>query len=246
MELPTGEDMMKTFSSSLLALDFALIAQRPIEEAASAISAILDDCEALQEQIETHQTRLFSVLLCASRVATEKELYRLQENPETGFPFTNVDDWLKFCCPKCYRYAQKANKIQAGLPAATLPQLEAIKECNGELLGQYVSSETVKNDPAVIDAAAKMTEAKFRKHLEEKGQHIEKPEIVFKAFPHTKAENIRMAMGIIKKKFEAEGCPVMESIEDTLWHLSVDIIAEEGDDLMDPDEARKEHQEVLA
>jgi hypothetical protein len=223
---------MKTFSSSLLSLDFALIAQRPIEEAASEISAILDDCEALQEQIETNQTRLFNVLLCASRVATEKELYRLQENPETGFPFTNVDDWLRFCCPKCYQYAQKANKIQAGIPAATLPQLEAMKECNGELLGQYVSSEAVKNDPAVIDAAAKMTETQFRKHLGNKGQHIEKPRILFKAFPESKAENIREALAMVAAEVLKAGGPELETIEDRLWYWAVDKIAE--------------HQEVAA
>jgi hypothetical protein len=224
----------KTFSSSLLALDFALIAQRPIEEAASAISAILDDCEALQEQIETNQTRLFSVLLCAARVATEREIYRRQENPETGFPFTNVDDWLKFCCPKCYQYAQKANKIQAALPAATLPQLEAAKVDNIDLLANYVSSDSVKNDPAVIDAAAKMTEAKFRKHLEEKGQHIEKPRILFNAFPESGAKQVLEALSIVKRKAIefGEDPDKIETANAQLMYWAADYIAE--------------HQEVMA
>jgi hypothetical protein len=220
---------LKRFSSSLIALDFALIAQRPRQEAADALKSILCDCEALQEHVETVQTRLFSVLMCAARVATERELYREEENPETGFPFTNVEDWLAFHCPKCAGYAQRANKIQANLPKATLTQLESMKECNGELLGQYVSSESVRDDSEVIDKAGTMTEKQFREHLKEKGQHVEKPVILFKAFPESKAENIRMAMDIIKKRFSANGGPVMDSIEDTLWHLSINIIAEESE-----------------
>ena len=217
---------MKTFLSDLLALDFALIAQRPKPEAAIALRGILCVCEALQEQVETAQTRLFNVLMCAARVATEMEIYKTEENPETGFPFTNVEDWLMFHCPKCAGYAAKANKIQASLPKATLLQLESMKECNGEILGQYVSSESVRDDPAVIDAAATMTEKQFRKHLNEKGQMIDKPEIVFKAFPHEKAENIRQALALVAEEVVKHGGPELETLEDCLWYWAVDKIAE--------------------
>lgn len=219
---------MKTFSSSLLALDFALIAHKTKHEAAIALRAILSDCEAVQEQVETAQARLFNVLMCAARVATEMEIYREEENPETGFPFTNVDDWLAFHCPKCTGYAAKANKIQAGLPKATLPQLEAAKVDNIELLANYVSSESVKSDPAVIDATATMTGKEFRKHLSEKGECIEKPRIIFTAFPDSGANLVLEALSIVKRKAieYGEDPDKIETANAQLMYWAADYIAE--------------------
>jgi hypothetical protein len=215
----------KIFSSDILALDFALIAQKPKPEAADALRGILRDCEALQGQVETAQTRLFNVLMCAARVATELEIYREEENPLSGFPFTNVEDWLTYHCPLCCKYAQKANKIQAGIPKATLPQLEAMKECNGELLGQYVSSDSVKNDPAVIDATATMTEKEFRKELKDKGQHVEKPVMLFKAFPESKAEVIRQALGLVAEELQEFGGMKLDTLEEQLYYWAMDKVA---------------------
>jgi hypothetical protein len=221
-----SKSALKIFSSEILALDFALIARKPVLEAADALRGILRDCEAVQEQVETAQTRLFNVLMCAARVATEMEIYRLEDNPETGFPFTNVEDWIAFHCPKCAGYAQKANRIQASLPKVTLPQLESMKECNGELLGQYVSSEKLKSDPAVIEAASTMTEKSFRKLLNDNGQMIEKPCKLFKSFPESKAESIREALAIVAKEVSEHGGPELETLEDQLWYWAVDYVAE--------------------
>ena len=218
---------MKTFLDQLITLDFAILLRKPKQEAMKALRSILCDCEALQKQVETAQTRLFNVLMCAARVSTEMELYRLEDDPETGYPFTNVEDWIVFHCPKCAGYAEKANKIQMNLPKATLPQLEAMKECNGELLGQYVSSEEIKNDSAVIDATATMTEKEFRKHLNDKGQHISKPMTPLKSMSEEKATLIQQAFDVVLEKMSKVD-PAIETREDAAWYWAIDYLDEAG------------------
>ena len=148
-----------------------------------SLKSILRHGESLLEEAETRLTvireHIFNLRMCAFRIISDRELWKLDLDPEYGVPFKSMFGWLQRLYPNddMLRYAVEANSTQKALPAATVSDLSQMKRCNAVLLARPDISDTCKNDHEVIEATKTATEKQFREKINiDHGQHVEQPE----------------------------------------------------------------------
>ena len=175
----TGEISHQT----ALEVDWQAVTGLPDRDAANALRGLLASAEGLLSEAESRLTlireRIFNVKLCAFRIISERELWKLDVDPEYGVPFKSMHRWLSCLYPNesDLRYAIEANTTQKALPAATLDDLGQMKRVNAVMLASQYVSDTCKRDPEMIAATKTASEKQFREKLNrDHGQHIEAPE----------------------------------------------------------------------
>ena len=154
-------------TSPLQTPDWNAIALRPAQEAATALRSILIDYERILEDAETKLSlirgRIFNIRMCAFRIISGRELWKLDIDPDFGIPYTSMYRWMQVLYPNDseLRYAIEANTTQKALPAASLLDLGEMKRCNAvELASKFISDEC-RSDPSVIEATKTATRKKF-------------------------------------------------------------------------------------
>jgi hypothetical protein len=169
------------FHPEISAPDWFRVSLLPSEECATAIRGILTAAEGIlaqaENQIEDMREHIFNVRMCAFRIVSERELWKLDIDPEYGIPYRSMARWMAVLYPneKGLRYAQLANATQKALPAVSIIDLGQMKQCNAVLLAK--SSDTCQKDAAVRDAAKTASEKDFRATLNrEHGQCHEEAE----------------------------------------------------------------------
>ena len=165
-----------------LEVDWQAVTELPDRDAADALRGILASADGLLSEAEARLTvireRIFNIRMCAFRIVSERELWKLDMDPEYGVPFASMHRWLSVLYPNesDLRYAIEANTTQKALPAASLEDLGSLKRCNAVTLASQYISDTCKRDPEVIEAAKGATEKQFRQELNKRGQHVEQVE----------------------------------------------------------------------
>ena len=210
---------MKRFSESQITFDAGRVMEQAPHDAADAVKAILASAEA------THR-RIFNAQMLALRVCAERELYRLDLDPEFGVPFTGIKAWLKSLFPETYRYAGDALETALGLPDVPLDALAGMKRCNAVALADEGVSSHLKRDPEMIAAASTLSEKEFRAKLNQKGQHLDGARRLFKTFPESQAAVIVEALSLVAQDVKEHGGPDLETNEDRLWYWACDYVTE--------------------
>jgi hypothetical protein len=184
--------------------------------AADALKSILRHGEALLEEAENRLTtikeHIFNLRMCAFRIVSERELWKLDEDPEYGVPYKSMHRWMQVLYPgdEGLRYAIEANSTQKALPAATLEDLAQIPRCNAVTLASKFVSDTCRKDRSVIEAAKTDSEKQFREKLNDKGQHLETPWTLKLTGPQSAGKRIEEALDEIGER---------ENIEDRFGQL---------------------------
>ena len=151
--------------------DWFAIGLLPAEDAAIALKSILGHGEAVLEECATRLTtikeRIFNIRLCCFRIVSERELWKLDIDPEYGIPYKSMYRWIQVLYPSDdgLRYALEANSTQKALSAATVADLSEMKRCNAVPLASKFVSDTCRQDRAVIEAAKTTTEKQFLEKL---------------------------------------------------------------------------------
>lgn len=168
-----GESMTPSAIShqeeAITAVDWDRLAQCAPEDAVEAIRGILVSAEATLDEAETRLTAIresiFNVRMCCFRIVSQRELWKLDTDPEYGLPYKTMTRWMAVLYPKDegLRYAQEANATQKALPAVTIEDLAEMKRCNAVDLAR--ASTSCQRDPAVIQAAKTATHKRFRRKL---------------------------------------------------------------------------------
>ena len=207
--------------------DFAALMVSPPQEAADALKSILSQGTALLEEAETRLTtireRIFNIRMCAFRIVSERELWKLDTDPEYEIPYKSMYRWMQVLFPSDdgLRYAMEANSTQKALPAATLGDLAEMKRCNAVPLASKFVSDVCREDRAVIEAAKTATEKQFREKLNtDHGQHLEGTETLKFTYSKGEAEMVKLALGMVGKIIETE------DLSEELLALAIDYIAE--------------------
>ena len=160
------------------------------ERATEAIRSILTQGELVLEECENRLTvvrqKIFNVRMCCFRIVSDRELWKVDIDPEYGIPYKSMNRWIQVLYPKeeGMRYAQTANSVQKTLRAATIDDLAEIKQCNATTLAGKFVSDGCRSDREVIEAAKTDTENEFVERLNAKhNQHIEKTETLKLTYP---------------------------------------------------------------
>jgi hypothetical protein len=187
--------------------DWSALTQCPAWEAADALKAILRSSETLLEEAETRLVAIrecvFNTRLVAFRIISDRELWKLDLDPDYGVPFKSMSRWLQTMFPKedGLRYAIEANSTQKALPAASIQDLAAMKRCNAVPLASKFVSDTCRNDREVIEAAKTSTEREFRDTLNKThGQKLEAPETLKFTYPSGDASQVREFLAWVADK----------------------------------------------
>ena len=185
--------------------------------AADALKSILRHGDTLLEEAETRLTtikeHIFNIQACALRIVSQRELWKLDLDPDYGVPFASMDRWLdvQFKNEKGLRYAKECCAIQKALPAATLEDLASMKECTASLLSRQDVSDTCKNDRDVIDAAKTCSKKQFIEKLNvDHHQHLESLWTLKLTGPQSAGKRIEEALDEIGER---------ENIEDRFGQL---------------------------
>ena len=189
--------------------DFAALMVSPPQEAADALKSILSQGTALLEEAETRLTtireRIFNIKMCAFRIVSERELWKLDTDPEYEIPYKSMYRWMQVLFPSDdgLRYAMEANSTQKALPAATLGDLAEMKRCNAVPLASKFVSDVCRGDRAVIEAAKTATEKQFREKLNtEHGQSLEATETLKETYPVEDAKQVKAYLRWVAEKAE--------------------------------------------
>ena len=151
--------------------DWLAIKLKSPESAIVDLRAILSHYETVMHQAEAQFKAIrgfvFNVRMCAFRIVSERELWKLEDDPGYGVPYKSMYRWMQVLYPDDseLRYAIEANTTQKALPKATLSDLSALKQCNAVVLASKFVSDTCRNDPAMIEAAKTATKREFRSTL---------------------------------------------------------------------------------
>jgi hypothetical protein len=207
--------------------DWASLMVSPPHEAADALKSILSQGTALLEEAETRLTtireRIFNIRMCAFRIVSERELWKLDTDPEYEIPYKSMYRWMQVLFPSDdgLRYAMEANSTQKALPAATVADLSEMKRCNAVPLASKFVSDTCRQDRAVIEAAKTATEKQFREKLNvDHGQHLESTETLKFTYSKGDAEMVKLALGMVGKLIG------IDDLSGELLALAIDYIAE--------------------
>jgi hypothetical protein len=198
----------------------------PAPEAADALREILSAAEATLEQAETRLTvirdNIFNLRMVCFRIVSDRELWKLDTDPEYGVPYKTMARWMAVLYPKDegLRYAQEANATQKALPAANLHDLAEMKRTNAVQLAR--TSEHCRREPEVIEAAKTATEKQFRAELNKRGQHLEAPETLKFTYPSGDADQVRKYLQWIAGKAELEP----EDYQGALLYLAIHELEE--------------------
>ena len=183
----------------------------PAPEAANALKSILTNGEALLEEAETRLTtireHIFNLRMCAFRIVSERELWKLDTDPEYGVPYKSMHRWMQVLYPgdEGLRYAIEANSTQKALPAATLEDLAQIPRCNAVTLASKFVSDGCRTDRSVIEAAKTSSEKQFRETLNsEHHQHLESPWTLKLTGPQSAGKKIEAALDEIGERDNIE------------------------------------------
>ena len=197
--------------------DWFAIGLLPAEDAAIALKSILGHGEAVLEECATRLTtikeRIFNIRLCCFRIVSDRELWKLDIDPEYGIPYKSMYRWIQVLYPSDdgLRYALEANSTQKALSAATVSDLAEMKRCNAVPLASKFVSDTCRQDRAVIEAAKTATEKQFRETLNtEHHQHLESPWTLKLTGPQSAGKKIEAALDEIGER---------ENIEDRFGQL---------------------------
>jgi hypothetical protein len=189
----------------------------PAPEAADALKSILTHGENLLEEAETRLTTIresiFNLRMCAFRIVSERELWKLDTDPEYGVPYKSMHRWMQVLYPgdEGLRYAIEANSTQKALPAATLEDLAQIPRCNAVTLASKFVSDGCRTDRSVIEAAKTASEKQFRETLNtEHNQHLESSWTLKLTGPQSAGKRIEEALDEIGER---------ENIEDRFGQL---------------------------
>jgi hypothetical protein len=189
----------------------------PAPEASTELKSILRNGEHLLEEAETRLTTIresiFNLRMCAFRIVSERELWKLDTDPEYGVPFKSMHRWMQVLYPgdEGLRYAIEANSTQKALPAATLEDLAQIPRCNAVTLASKFVSDGCRTDRNVIEAAKTTSEKQFRETLNsEHHQHLESPWTLKLTGPQSAGKRIEEALDEIGER---------ENIEDRFGQL---------------------------
>jgi hypothetical protein len=203
--------------TSLETPDWNGLMMAPAPEAADALKSILTNGEVLLEEAETRLTtikeHIFNIRMCAFRIVSERELWKIDTDPEYGVPFKSMHRWMQVLYPgdEGLRYAIEANSTQKALPAATLEDLASIKRCNAVTLASKFVSDGCRKDRSVIEAAKTASEKQFRETINtEHHQHLESPWTLKLTGPQSAGKKIEEALDEIGER---------ENIEDRFGQL---------------------------
>jgi hypothetical protein len=152
--------------SPLRSPDWLALRVMPEQSAAEALRAILTALQGIEE-------RAYAIRGRALLMIEQRELYKLDTDPEIGQPFVSMNRWLLVMHEKHYRSyrdalsaAKELNEIPfedfALMPRANIKQLEGC-------------SSSIRTKPDVIEAAKTMPEKQFVKEVlnQKYNQHLE-------------------------------------------------------------------------
>ena len=207
--------------------DWFAIGLLPPEDAADALKSILGHAEAVLGECETRLTvvreKIFNIRLCCFRIVSDRELWKLDLDPEYAVPYKSMYRWIQVLYPsdEGLRYALEANSVQKALPAATVADLGEMKRCNAVPLASKFVSDGCRADRDVIEAAKTATEKQFREKLNvDHGQHLESTETLKFTYSKGEAEMVKMALGMVGEKIG------IEDLAGELLALAIDYIQE--------------------
>ena len=138
---------------------------------ADAVKAILSAAEAIlgeaETRLETFRERIFNIRMVAFRIVSDRELWKMDIDPEYGVPFKSMPRWMATLYPeeKGLRYAQLAQATQKALPEASIVDLGQLKQCNAVLLAKEYVSPNCRKDKALIEAAKTESASQFKTRL---------------------------------------------------------------------------------
>jgi len=121
-------------------VDWAAIDRLDPAPAAEAIRGILCSAEAILGEAETKlaaiRERLFNLRMVCFRIVSDRELWKLDLDPEYGVPYKSMYRWMQVLYPndEGLRYAMEANATQKALPQASLEDLGQMKRANAVTL----------------------------------------------------------------------------------------------------------------
>jgi hypothetical protein len=163
---------------------FAINLQHP-ETAATSLKSILIALEGAED-------RVFSIRMRALRIYSERELWKLDIDPEYDVPFKSMHRWIQATFPRT-RYALEANSTQQALAAVPLEDLAGMKRCNAVLLADKGVSDACRHDRDVIEATKTATENEFREKLNrDHDQHLDRPETLKLTYPAGDMASVKM------------------------------------------------------
>ena len=187
------------FSETLQPPDWFAIGLLEPKPAADALRRILKAWEGAYEEAETRlghiREYIFNIRMCCFRIVSERELWKLEIDPEYGIPYKSMGRWIQVLYPKeeGLRYALKADATQKALPAATVADLGKMKQCNAVPLAH--TSESCRADRTLIDATKTASEKEFRATLNrDHGQAVEPMEILRVTLPKSAYDQIKADM----------------------------------------------------
>jgi hypothetical protein len=186
------------------------------EDAAIALKGILTSLEGAED-------RIFSLRMCALRIVSERELWKLDEDPDYGVPFKSMHRWIQATFPRT-RYALEANTTQLALGPVPLEDLAQVKRCNAVLLADKGVSDTCRRDPTVIEAMKTATESEFREKLnKDHGQHLERPEMLKLTYPAGDMRQVKAYLQWVARKAELEP----DDYQGALLYLAISELQEQ-------------------
>ena len=208
------------------------------QAAATALKSILSALDAVEEEIEGWRDRLFNRRACAFRIYRTRQLWKLDIDPKSDRPFTSMDAWIEAMFPGgTQRYAKESAETEAALPDVPIKILAETPRCNARLLASKCVSDSCRKDPEIHKAMIGNSDKGFRQILNAThGQMLEEFETLKFRFPKSTAEMVRQRLAEIGETWNLT-TPESELLKG---------LFEDDDDLVDPDEAWKEHQEVSA
>ena len=190
--------MTGDISHSFRQPDWATIRIEPARAAAGHLRSILTAYDGMLRDAETQfkaiKERIFNVRMCAFRIISERELWKLDIDPEYGVPYVSMYRWMQVLYPDDseLRYALEANTTQQALPQASVADLAEMKRCNAVTLASKFVSDSCRSDQEMIGAAKTASEREFRKALNERhGQNLEPTETMTFTWPAKDAEQVR-------------------------------------------------------
>jgi hypothetical protein len=136
-------------------------------------AVLLDQRLAAFEKIDEIYERSYGERLNIVRQFETRKLWQYLGDPDTGLPFPNLTAWLS--CSRflgCRRVNFEAKRDGAMLADVEPQKLIDVPKGNIKVLTQL--STAVRNDPAVLEAARTMPQAKFEEKVEREHptQHI--------------------------------------------------------------------------
>ena len=159
---------MKSFSDDIdrvRAVDWNGMGSHPIEYVALACKQSLSVLEGSEETI-------YHARMQVLRVARQREVWKLDLDPELDQPFMTMRRWIQAFWPKSYRYCLDAWETEEALEEVPMTALAEITGANLKVLREVSSG--VRKKPSVLKAAREMTKDQLIELVTTKhGQHIE-------------------------------------------------------------------------